>query len=406
MKNQPLRRRLAFWTVSLLTIELAIFGLASGSVIYQGQLEAFREIRGQPDSPLVVRREAAELSAALINSYLAALPVAVLVAGFGVWWMTRKALRPLQEVADAAERIHARALDQRLPQPPVNDEIGRLVRVLNHTFDRLDSSFSQAQRFSGNASHELKTPLTIMHCEIESALRDDMDSPKVQNLLESLLQQTQRLSDIADNLLLLSRVDADALTLKMETLDFSALCRELAEDAAILALKKRITIHSQIPSELQVTADKFYLRRVLINLLDNAIKYDIEGGTVVISASRSGSYIFFRIKNTGPEIPIQHTNRIFQRFYRGSLSRSLESQGSGLGLSICREIVLLHGGQIWLERPWPGWTAFVFALPDPQSKHGTPVKSGGSQNLFAAFWENNDRVGKTKCDQCVFEAGF
>jgi heavy metal sensor kinase len=368
VKNWPLRSKLAFWTAFLLTVELIIFGLASGWVNYHEQLEAFREIKGQPYSPIVIQKEAAELIADLTSAYLTALPIAVLVAGFGVWWITRKALQPLQDVADAAELIHAKALDQRLPQPPVHDEVGRLVRVLNDTFDRLERSFAQAMRFSSDASHELKTPLTIMRGEIESALRTEVDNARIESLLDSLLQQTQHLSDIAENLLLLSRADAGALTLKKEAVDFSAMCHELAEDAEILSLRKNITTKSEISLGIHFCADELYLRRILLNLLDNAIKYNVEGGTVSISAAESGSCVFFRITNTGLEIPEEHTDRIFERFYRADLSRSSETHGSGLGLSICREIVLAHEGQIWLERSRPGLTAFVFSLPVAQSQ--------------------------------------
>ena len=368
MKHWPLRNRLALWTALLLTLELMIFGVASGWVIYKEQLEAFREIKGQPDSPIVIRKEATELIIDLASAYLTALPVAVLVATCGVWWITRRALKPLHDVADAAEQIHARALDQRLPQPLVHDEVGRLVRVLNDTFDRLERSFAQAVRFSSDASHELKTPLTIMRGEIESTLRAEVDDPRIESLLDSLLLQTQRLSAIAENLLLLSRADAGALTLKKEAIDFSAMCHELAEDAEILSRPRSITTKAQILSDIQVGADEFYLRRTLLNLLDNAIKYNVEGGAVSISAKKSGSSVFFRIANTGPEIPKEQRDRIFERFYRADLSRSSERAGSGLGLSICREIVLAHGGQIWLEQPQPGWTAFVFTLPAPENQ--------------------------------------
>lgn len=363
MKRWPLRSRLALWTAFLLTVELIIFGVASGWVIYQEQLEAFREIKGQPDSPIVIRKEATELIIDLVSAYLTAFPMAVLVAAFGVWWITRRALKPLHDVADAAEQIHAKALDQRLPQPLVHDEIGRLVRVLNDTLDRLERSFAQATRFSSDASHELKTPLTIMRGEIESALRAQADSPKVESLLDSLLDQTQRLSAIVENLLLLSRADAGALTLKRETIDFSAMCRELVEDAEILSLQQNITTKSEISPGIQVRADELYLRRTLLNLLDNAIKYNIDGGIVSISMRKSDSEVLFEIANTGPEILNEHKNRIFERFYRVDPSRSSEIGGSGLGLSICREIVLAHEGQIWLEQPQPGWTAFVLTLP-------------------------------------------
>ena len=207
-----------------------------------------------------------------------------------------------------------------------------------------------------------------MRGEIESALRAEVDNPKIESLLDALLHQTQGLSDIAENLLLLSRADAGALALKKETIDFSAMCHELVEDAEILSLRQNITTQSEISPGIHVCADELYLRRTLLNLLDNAIKYNIQGGTVSISAAKCDSQVFFRIANTGSEIPEEHENRIFERFYRADPSRSSEVRGSGLGLSICHEIVLAHGGQIWLERPRPGWTAFVFTLPAAQDE--------------------------------------
>jgi len=368
VKHFPLRNRLALWSAFLLTVELIIFGVGSGWVIYQEQLEAFREIKGRPYSPIVIRKEASELIRDLARAYLTALPVAVLVAAFGVWWITRKSLQPLQDVANAAEQIHAKALGQRLPQPSVNDEIGRLVRVLNEAFDRLERSFAQATRFSSDASHELKTPLTIMRGEIESALRSEVDGLQIESLLDGLLEQTERLSDIVEKLLLLSRADAGALTLRKDPVDFSGMCRELAEDAEILALRKKITTKFDISPAITVYADESYLRRILLNLLDNAVKYNVEGGAVSISLGKSDSLAVFRIANTGPEIPLEHENRIFERFYRADPSRSSDTVGSGLGLSICHELVLAHGGDIRLERVQPGWTAFAMSLPGPKSQ--------------------------------------
>jgi heavy metal sensor kinase len=380
VKHWPLRNRLAVWTACLLTIELIIFGAGSGWVVYQEQFEAFREIKGQPYSPIVIRKEASELINDLARAYLTALPVAVLVAAFGVWWITRKALQPLQDVADAAEQIHAKALGQRLPQRSVNDEIGRLVHVLNDAFNRLERSFAQATRFSSDASHELKTPLTIMRGEIESALRSEVDDPRIESLLDGLLEQTERLSAIVEKLLLLSRADAGALTLRKERVDLSAMCHELVEDAEILALRKKITTKSEISPAIAVYADESYLRRILLNLLDNAVKYNVEGGTISISLGKSGSLALFRIANTGPEIPQEHENRIFERFYRADPSRSSDTVGSGLGLSICHELVLAHGGNIWLERVQPGCTAFALTLPGPKksaiSQHGQPTGIG------------------------------
>jgi two-component system, OmpR family, heavy metal sensor histidine kinase CusS len=363
VKRWPIRSRLAAWTAFFLTSELIIFAVASGWVIYDHQLEAFREIEEKPNSPSVITEEANELVSDLVSAYLTALPLGALVAAFGVWWITRKALRPLQDVADTAEQIHAKALDQRLPQPSGQDEVSRMVRVLNDTFDRLERSFAQATRFSGDASHELKTPLTIMRGEIESALKSQLENPEIENLLVDLLNQTERLSSITEKLLLLSRADAGALVLKKEAVEFSAMCRDLVEDAEILGMRRKITTKAEISPGVIVWADQSYVRQALLNLLENAIKYNVESGTISISLTKSNSLALFRIANTGTEIPKEHETFIFERFYRADPSRSTDIKGSGLGLSICREIALAHGGQIWLERLEPYRTAFVLALP-------------------------------------------
>jgi heavy metal sensor kinase len=366
--NRTIRSRVALWTALFLTVELIIFGFASGSLIYNDQLEAFGAIRNQPTSPIVVKKETNELIYDLTSAYTTALAVTVLVGALGVWWITRKALQPLQVAASAAEKIDAKALSRRLPEPRDQDEVGRLVRVLNHSFDRLERRFEQTTRFSSDASHELKTPLTIMRGEIEAALKEEADNSRIRSLLDSLLAETQGVCDIVDKLLLLSRADEGTLTLTKEILDFSAICHELAEDAEILARPKRITTEFAISPDVEVLADESYLRRVLLNLLDNAIKYNIEGGSLSISLIRSDALAVFRIANIGPGIPKEHETRVFERFYRADPSRSSETSGSGLGLSICREIVAAHGGQMWLDQPGSGWTAFIVTLSGPKSE--------------------------------------
>jgi heavy metal sensor kinase len=375
VKNWSIRSRLALWTAFFLTVELVVFGIASGWVIYNDQLEAFGAIRKQPNSQIVIRKETGELIFDLTSAYAAALSVAVLVAALGVWWITRKALQPLQEVAAAAEQIDAKALSRRLPVPQARDEVGRLVQVLNRSFERLERRFEQATRFSSDASHELKTPLTIMRGEIEAALKAEQDNPEIQSLLESLLAETQRLCDIVEKLLLLSRADAGTLTLTKEILDFSAICHELVEDAEILAKPKRITTEFDISPGVEVLGDESYLRRVLLNLLDNAIKYNVEGGSLSISLTKSDTLAVLRIANLGPGIPKEHETRVFERFYRADPSRSSSTSGSGLGLSMCREIVAAHGGQMWLDQPGSGWTAFIVTLSGPKSERPAEKKT-------------------------------
>jgi signal transduction histidine kinase len=380
VKSWPIRNRLALWTAIFLTVELIIFGVASGWVIYNDQVEAFRAIKGQPDSPIVVKKETGELIFDLTSAYVAALAVAIPVAAFGVWWITRKGLQPLQEAATAAEQIHAKALNQRLPEAGAQDEVGRLVLVLNHAFDRLERSFDQATRFSADASHELKTPLTIMRGEIEFALRAEVYNPRIERLLVGLLAETEHLCDITEKLLLLSRADAGTLSVSKAVLDYSAICHELAEDARILAGPKRISTQFEISPDVEVLADESYLRRVLLNLLDNSIKYNVECGSLSISLTRSDGLALFRVANTGPGISQEHETRIFERFFRADPSHASETGCSGLGLSICREIVAAHGGQMWLERPGPGWTAFIVSLPEEEEVVGCQYFSRSVKN--------------------------
>jgi two-component system, OmpR family, heavy metal sensor histidine kinase CusS len=174
-------------------------------------------------------------------------------------------------------------------------------------------------------------------------------------------------------LLLLSRADAGALILNKGNVELSAMCQDLIEDAQVLGMRNKIRADAEIWPGILASADQSYVRQALLNLLDNAIKYNVESGAISISLKQSGTLALFRIANTGSEIPKDREERVFERFYRVDPSRTLDVAGSGLGLSICREIALAHGGNIWLERADPGWTAFVLALPCfPKHLRGLP----------------------------------
>lgn len=233
MKSWSLRHKLTLGISALVTFTLLVFGAISAYNLYHEELE---EAQATPQKTLVTeadfQREADDLLGDLIKGYAISLPCAVLLAAIGVWFITKKALQPLQEMADAAGLIHARALNQRLPEPSARDEAGKLAAILNSLFERLEKSFAQSSRFSADASHELKTPLTIMRAEIESALKRDTAD---RALLESLLDQTQRISGITSKLLLLARADAGQLQPEKTPLDISRLCADLAEDSEILA---------------------------------------------------------------------------------------------------------------------------------------------------------------------------
>ena len=306
----------------------------------------------------------------LLSAYFLALPVVLIVVGIGSWWMAGRALRPIAEITNAAAAITAERLDARLPVPPADDEIGRHTRVLNAMFDRLQRSFEQATRFTADASHELRTPLTVLRGEIEEALRSNRGNAEQERILISLLEQTGVLQKISANLLLLARFDAGKARLEATRIDLSAMVAEAAEDVELLAGTEQLRVMAEIAPGVQLNADAVLIRRVLLNLSDNAVRYNRPGGEVRIGLRAEAEAAVLTMANTGRGIPAEKHGELFQRFFRLDSDRNRASGGSGLGLSLCREIVMAHGGTIALGRSDGEWTEFVVRLPLTQTDGG------------------------------------
>ncbi|MCP5533729.1 MAG: HAMP domain-containing protein [Akkermansiaceae bacterium] len=306
---------------------------------------------------LDMRRGLREL-AELRTTFLLALPVALLLVGAGGWLVAGRALRPLRSIARTAEQVTARGLDQRIAMADEDPEISRLIQVLNRMMDRLERSFQQANRFSADASHELKTPLAIMQGELENALQDAPSGSREQQVFAGLLEETQRLKTITSGLLLLSRADAGQLNLAAETVNLGEMIRHLADDAAALADDMDLTIDTEAPDGIEVEADPGLLRTALLNLFVNAVKYNETGGRIEVRLAKDGGAVVFTIGNTGPGIPQGDRERVFQRFQRVDPARDRNVDGVGLGLSLAREIIRAHGGELALHESRPGWTAF------------------------------------------------
>jgi len=300
-----------------------------------------------------------------VGVYLLTLPLVLLAVGVGSSWLARRALHPLTEMTKTAAGISASRLEGRLAQPAVDDEIGRHIAVLNDMFDRLHQGFEQATRFTADASHELRTPLTILRGEIEHALRSGKFTEAQEPVLVSLLEQVDHLQKITGNLLLLARFDAGKTPLTREPVDLSALVTEAAEDAELLASPGGLTVVAETTAGLQVNGDPVLLRRLLLNLVDNAVKHNRPDGTVRLQltpAPMPGS-VRFVIANTGPGIPAERHGLLFERFLRVAADRARSSGGTGLGLSLCREIARAHGGDIALTRGEANATEFTVTLP-------------------------------------------
>ena len=322
---------------------------------------------GTADSTIVLGLNYAPVQAELNrvrNLFLATLPAALLLIGAGGWVVAGRAVRPLRNIAQTAERVTARGLDQRIALSHEDPEITRLIQVLNRMIDRLEASFHQATRFSADASHELKTPLAIMQGELENALQLTAAGSPEQRVFANLLEEVQRLKEITRSLLLLAQADAGQLRLATTRVDLGVLLHGLAEDLEVLAAELRIQVEFSVPDKIWVQADGSLLRQALSNLFHNAIRYNQPDGWIRVGLAQREGLVELEICNAGPGIPDDDQPRIFDRFFRVDAARSRGVEGAGLGLSLAREIVRAHGGAVILKGSAPGCTCFLLTLPD------------------------------------------
>ena len=297
---------------------------------------------------------------------LVALPLAALLSLFGGYWVAGRALKPVRKITEAAARITAVDLHQRLPVPAARDEIRLLSDVLNETFERLERSYLQAVRFASDASHQLKTPITVMRAAIESLLSDASLRPEQAAVLDDLLDQTRRLSSLTEGLLLLARADAGGIKTQPDEADLIPIVERCIEDTEVLGSNQGIRIEREFPAKLQALADPGRTEQILLNLLENAVKYNRADGVIRVRAGERRDGMFISVTNTGTPIPADRMPWIFDRFSRGSRDES--RAGHGLGLSIARELATAQGGDVRLVRSDAEGTEFELRLMPPEGK--------------------------------------
>ncbi len=297
---------------------------------------------------------------------LYALPIAGLLSVIGGYWLAGRALKPVRKITEAAARITAEDFHQRLPVPAARDEIRLLTSVLNDTFDRLDRSYKQAVRFASDASHQLKTPVTVMRAAIEALLTDAGLRPDQAAVLNDLLDQTRRLSSLTEGLLLLARADAGGIVAQPAEANLIPIIERCIEDAEVLGSNQQIRIERDLPPALYALADPQRTEQILLNLLENAVKYNRQGGVIRVRAGERRDGIFIAVANTGQPIPRERMPWIFDRFARGD--RNEARAGHGLGLSIARELAAAQGGDVRLLHSDENLTEFELRLVPPGGK--------------------------------------
>jgi len=303
------------------------------------------------------KREMATLNVQFILATLGALALMGL-AGFVV---ARRSLKPMQRLTRMAGELSARELHGRLAIEKGDAEFGPLIEVFNGMLGRLETSFGQATRFSADAAHELNTPLTILQGELEQTVQSSEAGSAEQVRASHLLEEVQRLRSIVRKLLLLSLADSGRLKVSFERVPFTEMIEEELEDTVHLA--PTLQVNSRLTSGVVVNADPDLVRQVVRNLLSNARRYNQENGFIRVTLDVNTSRVKLKVSNSGTPVPAESRDKIFDRFYRVDEGRNRRDGGTGLGLSLAKEIARAHGGSLMLGTSDASKTDFVFRLP-------------------------------------------
>jgi heavy metal sensor kinase len=308
-------------------------------------------------------REVTEQLESVRRIFYLSFPAALLVTGLGGLLLVRKSLSPVVAMSEQAERISASNLHERLHVGNTRDELGRLASVFNELLSRLDRSFVGMREFMADASHELRTPLAIIRGEADVALSQERDSVEYKEALAIIQDESRRLSRIVDDMLALARADAGQQPLNIREFYLNDLVDECCRAARVLAVTKGVALDFEPAPDIDIQGDEDLLRRLILNLLDNAIKYTPSGGSVSVELRRDDGEASIKVRDTGMGINPEYAGQVFQRFYRVNKSRSRADGGSGLGLSIARWVAEAHSGSIQLtSEPGKGST-FLVSLP-------------------------------------------
>jgi two-component system, OmpR family, sensor kinase len=323
-------------------------------------------------------RQVRDVLSGLLLILACGTPLIVAGAIWGGYALTRRALTPLNDLAQQAEQISARNLAQRLPVVRTGDEVEQLAISINKMIARLDEAFQHINRFSSDVSHELRTPLTVLRGELEAAARSKVLPSEFRDTVTSALEETVYLGDIVENLLAISRLDGGAANIDTELLDLGDLAFSTTDQMRLLADVKSISIRYEITRGVEVEGNRTYLKQVIVSLLDNAIKYTSPGGWVRVKVWSEEQLAVMEFADNGSGIPAEGLPHIFERFYRADKARSRKTGGHGLGLSIAMAICVAHEGTIKASSVESHGSSFRVELPLAKH-HSATIKAAKLQ---------------------------
>jgi heavy metal sensor kinase len=304
----------------------------------------------------------------LREAFVVLIPIALLIAGFGGYFLASRSLAPVARITDAASRIEAENLSERIPVRNRDDELGRLAAVLNALLQRLERSFQQQKQLLADTSHELRTPVTIIRSEAEVTLSRGRNPDEYRHALEVIRSESAHLTSLIEGVLLLARADAQQKSISTAPLQLASVIDGSVSALRRVASAREISLSCSAEGPMPMRGDAELLRRMLLNLLDNAIKFTKSGGQVRVDAHRDGPNYVIDVSDTGGGIPLGAQEKIFDRFFRADAERGRSddrdsASGAGLGLPIARWIARAHGGDLRLLRSTAEGSTFEVVLP-------------------------------------------
>jgi heavy metal sensor kinase len=293
-----------------------------------------------------------------------AIPSLLICAALGGYWISTRALSPVDQITRTARTISAQNLSSRLVVPPTGDELQRLSETLNGMLDRLESAFKKITQFTADASHELRTPVAVMRTRAELSLRKARSADEYRDVISEVLAELEKTSGLIEQLMFLARADSGAETLHFADTNVTEVLREACHQGSALAEAKQISFQEFIsPDSMWIRGDASSLRRLFLILIDNAVKYTPANGHVEVSLQRNNGYAIAQVKDTGIGIAETDLPNVFERFYRADKARNRELGGVGLGLSIGRWITEVHSGTIEVQSAPGRGSVFQIRLP-------------------------------------------
>jgi heavy metal sensor kinase len=299
-------------------------------------------------------------------------PLALVLAATSGWFLAGSALTPVRDIVHAVRRLELSTLHQRLPISGTNDELDQLAVTFNDAFGRLDAAVAEMKQLMGSMAHELRTPLAALRGEAEIALLHGSSIEELKRVLGSQLEEIDRLSRLIGRILTVTKAESGLLSLERKPVDIAALLNDLAETLSVIASARDISLGFETAPHLVASGDAQWLKHALLNVLDNAIKYTPEGGSVAVRGYENAIHVVIEVQDTGIGIPADALPHIFKRFYRAETSRAKDIEGVGLGLNLTKWIVDHHGGKIEVSSQPGSGTRVELCLPRSRVRNDQP----------------------------------